>query len=150
MNSSFDTTARNKTVVRAYYEGGQRGDISGYGAFLHPDFVVRAPNYLPWGGAHDGEQFLRKVLPQVVPVLDFSRFSFESTTAEEDRVVALINVGVTGGDQLIKISEHWVLKDQKAFSLWVAYYEPQAVMDRFAALDRTGERNETVSSGSFA
>jgi hypothetical protein len=31
---------------------------------------------------------------------------------------------------MIKISEHWDLKDEKALSLWVAYYEPKALMDR--------------------
>jgi hypothetical protein len=93
--------------------------------------VVHAPNYLPWGGSHRGtEHFLRLVLPQVAKVLDFSRFAYESITAEEDRVVALIRVGVVGSNALIKISEHWVLKDEKALSLWVAYFEPKAIMDR--------------------
>ena len=36
-------------VVRAYYDGAERGDISGFGGFLHPDFEVdggghRIPN----------------------------------------------------------------------------------------------------------
>ncbi len=44
--------------------------------------------------------------------------------------MALIGVGVVGTDAMVKISEHWVLKDEKALSLWVAYYEPKAIMER--------------------
>lgn len=121
--------ARNKAVVRAYYEGAQRGDISGYGEFLHADFLLQAPSYLPWGGVYRGaDQFLQVVLPQVGRALDFNRFSYESITAEEDRVVALINVGVMHRDAMVKVSEHWVVRQEKALSLWVAYYEPQELL----------------------
>ncbi|OLC41536.1 MAG: hypothetical protein AUH74_05800 [Nitrospirae bacterium 13_1_40CM_4_62_6] len=99
----------------------KRGDISGLGGFLHPDFEVHAPNYLPWGGTHRGtEIFLQVILPQAAKALDFGRFGYERFTAEDDHVVVLIRVGVAGTDALIKISEHWVLKDEKALSLWVA------------------------------
>jgi ketosteroid isomerase-like protein len=115
-----DVIARNKAVVRAYYDGAERGDISGFGGFLHQDFEVHAPNYLPWGGTHRGtETFLQVILPQAAKALDFGRFGYERFTAEGDHVVVLIRVGVAGTDALIKISEHWVLKDEKALSLWV-------------------------------
>ena len=68
------------------------------------------------------------MLPQVAKVLDFSRFSYDSITAEGDHVVALINVGVTGTTDMIKISEHWTLENGKARSIWVAYYEPAALI----------------------
>jgi ketosteroid isomerase-like protein len=123
--------ARNKAVVWAYYAGAQRGDISGYGEFLHADFLLQAPSYLPWGGSYRGaDQFLHVVLPQVGQALDFSRFSFDSITAEEDRVVALINVGVMHRDAMLKVSEHWVVNQEKALSLWVAYYEPQELLEQ--------------------
>jgi ketosteroid isomerase-like protein len=138
--------ARNKSVVRAYYEGAQRGDISGFGKFLHQDFVVEAPNYLRWGGSHRAEHFLQVVLTQVASVLDFSRFSYESITAEHDRVAALINVGVVGSDAMIKISEHWLIKDERALSLWVAYYEPQALMERSTTSDSEVKRAGMTSA----
>jgi hypothetical protein len=47
-----------------------------------------------------------------------------------DHVVALINIGVTGTDAIIKISEHWTVRDGKATSIWVAYFEPQALLDK--------------------
>lgn len=48
--------------------------------------------------------------------------------------MALIRVGVMGTDEVIKISEHFVLKGEKVLSLWVAYYEPKALMDRLESL----------------
>jgi len=115
----------------AFYDGGVRGDISGFGQYLHPDFVCSAPNYLPWGGDTQGAHgYLNDVLAQVAKVLDFGRFSYESITAENDRVVAVINVGVTGTRAMIKISEHWRLRNDKAQSIWVAYYEPMALLEQ--------------------
>ncbi|MDB6143851.1 MAG: hypothetical protein JWP80_2895 [Pseudomonas sp.] len=119
----------NKALVQAFYEGAVHGDISGIASKLDKNFVCSAPLYLPWGGdTKSAEDYLNVVLPQVAKVLDFKRFSYDSLTAEDDHVVALINVGVTGTDAMIKISEHWNVKGDKALSIWVAYYEPAALM----------------------
>lgn len=120
----------NKAVVKAFYAGGVRGDIAAIRSYLYDDFVCSAPNYLPWGGdTPSADGYVDTVLPQVAKVLDFSRFSYDSITAEDDHVVALINVGVTGTDSMIKISEHWHLDQGKARSIWVAYYEPAALLE---------------------
>ena len=130
MSKNAETLESNKALVRGFYEGGVRGDISGYGPNLHPDFVCSAPNYLPWGGDTKGaDGYLNDVLPQVAKVLDFGRFSFDSVTAEGNHVVALINVGVMGTPSMIKISEHWSLDEGKARSIWVAYFEPAALLE---------------------
>jgi ketosteroid isomerase-like protein len=135
MTTSVEVIARNKAIVRSYYEGAQRGDISEFAKSLHPDFVVSAPNYLPWGGSHHGaERFLQVILPQAAKALDFGRFGYERFTAEDDHVVVLIRVGVAGSNAMIKISEHWDLKDEKVLSFWVAYYEPKALMDQLENL----------------
>jgi hypothetical protein len=63
-------------------------------------------------------------------VLDFDRFSYDSLTADEDRVVALINVGVTKTDAMIKISEHIRVRDGRMMSIWVADYEPQRLLEQ--------------------
>ena len=133
MTTATDVITRNKTIVGAFYEGGARGDLAGFGARLHPEFVVEAPDYLSWGGAHGLEAYLQVVLPQVGAALDFTRLQFESVTAEADRVVALIRVGVTGTDATIKMSEHWTIKDEKAVALWVAYYEPGTLLHQLGA-----------------
>ena len=119
----------NKSLVKNFYDGGVRGDISAFRSHLHADFVCSAPDYLPWGGdTPSAAGYIDDVLPQVAKVLDFERFSYDSITAEGDHVVALINVGVKGTDAMIKISEHWNLRDGKATSIWVAYFEPAALL----------------------
>jgi len=121
----------SKAVVDAYYQAGVQGHLTDFGPYLHPDFTTTAPNYLPWGGVHRGAAFFRdEVLPNLPDVLDFGRFSYDSFFAENDRVVALVNFGVTGGGAMIKISEHWTVKDGKAASIWVAYFEPQALLEK--------------------
>jgi hypothetical protein len=44
--------------------------------------------------------------------------------------VALVNFGITGSDPIIKISEHWTVKNGKTSSIRVAYFEPQALLDK--------------------
>jgi hypothetical protein len=130
MSHSHEQVELNKTVVKSFYEGGVAGDISGFGAHLHDDFVCSAPDYLPWGGdTKSASGYLNVVLPQVAKVLDFKRFSYDSITAEGDHVVALINVGVASTASMIKISEHWSLHEGRARSIWVAYFEPAALLE---------------------
>jgi hypothetical protein len=70
------------------------------------------------------------VLPTLPDVLDFGRFSYDRLYAEGEQAVALVNFGITGGDAMIKISEHWTVRDGKATSIWLAYFEPQALLDK--------------------
>jgi ketosteroid isomerase-like protein len=122
---------QSKAVVDAYYQAGMQRRLTDFAQYLHPDFTTTAPNYLPWGGLHAGAAFFRdEVLPNLPGVLDFGRFSYDSLIAEDDRVVALVNFGVTGSDAMIKISEHWTVRADKATSIWVAYFEPQVLLDK--------------------
>src|SRR2546425_590095 len=144
MRTNVEVIARNKAIVRTYYEGAKHGDISEFAKSLHADFVVSAPNYLPWGGSHhSAERFLQMILPQAAKALDFGRFGYERFTAEHDHVVVLIRVGVAGSNAMIRISEHWDLKDEKVLSLWVAYYEPKALMDQLESLGGLNSRRMT-------
>jgi hypothetical protein len=61
---------------------------------------------------------------------DFARFSYDNVIAEDGHVVAVFNIGVTGTDAIVKIVDHWTLRDGKAISLWTAYFEPQAVLQK--------------------
>jgi ketosteroid isomerase-like protein len=122
---------RNKAVAHAFYQAGIEGSLTRFAQYLDPDFAVTAPNYLPWGGTHKGAAFFSgDILPNLPEVFDFSRFSYDSVTAQDDRVAAIINMGVTGTDRVIKILDLWTLRDGKAASLWVAYFEPQALLDK--------------------
>jgi hypothetical protein len=133
MSTNAAILEQNKALVKTFYEGGRYGELANYGIRLHPDFMVQVPDYLPWGGSSSVTQYLEVVLPQVGKALDFTRLSYESITADDDRVIVVISVGVTGTDSLIKVSEHWVVAGDKAISLWVAYYEPKALVDQLAS-----------------
>ena len=125
------TGEKSKAVVDAYYQAGVRGRLTDFASYLDPEFSTTAPNYLPWGGVHPGAAFFRdEVLPNLPDVLDFGRFSYDVFFAEDERVVALVNFGITGSDTTIKISEHWTVRDGQATSIWVAYFEPQALLDK--------------------
>jgi ketosteroid isomerase-like protein len=131
MTTENEMSVQGKAVVDAYYQAGVRGDLPSFAKFLHPDFKVTAPNYLPWGGTHNGAAFFRdQVLQHLPETLDFSRFSYDSLTAEGNHVVALINIGVVGTNVVIKASEHWNVESGKAVSIWVAYFEPQALLEK--------------------
>jgi ketosteroid isomerase-like protein len=129
--SNRSSGEQSKIVVDAYYQAGVEGRLREFARYLHPDFTTTAPNYLPWGGFHQGAAFFRnEVLPKLPDVLDFGRFSYDAFFAEGDRVVALVNFGLTGSDATIKISEHWTVENGKASSIWVAYFEPQVLLDK--------------------
>ena len=40
------------------------------------------------------------------------------------------NIRVTGTEAIVKIVDHWTLRGGKAISLWAAYFESQAVLDK--------------------
>jgi len=132
MNITKQTTSeQSRVVVDTYYQAGVRGRLADFAPYVHPDFSTTAPNYLPWGGVHVGAAYFRdEVLSKLPDVLDFGRFSYDAFFAANERVVALVNFGVTGRDATIKISEHWTVSDGKATSIWVAYFEPQALLDK--------------------
>ncbi|MDL2406920.1 nuclear transport factor 2 family protein [Rhizobium calliandrae] len=126
----ISTTKNTLEVVDAYYQAGVEKRLTDFGSYLHDDFVTTAPNYLPWGGVHHGGAFFREqVLPNLPDVLDFGRFSYDVFFANGENAIALVNFGLTGRDEMIKISEHWTVRDGKAINIWVAYFEPQALLD---------------------
>jgi ketosteroid isomerase-like protein len=121
----------NKAVADAFYQAGVEGRLTSFAEYLDPDFLVTAPGYLPWGGPHKGASFFSgDILPSLPQVFDFSRFSYLSLTAEGDQVAAIINMGVTGTEHVIKILDLWTIRNGKAVELWVAYFEPQALLDK--------------------
>src|ERR1700720_3236606 len=100
--TSQSEAERDKAVVDAFYQAGIEGHLRSFARYLDPDFKVTAPNYLPWGGTHSGAAF------------DFARFSYDSIIAEGGRVSAVINMGVTGTDVIIKIVDVWTVRDGRS------------------------------------
>jgi hypothetical protein len=60
----------------------------------------------------------------------FAQFSYVSVIAEDGRVDAVIKQRVRGTDAVIKIVDCWTVRDGKVTSIWVAYFEPQALLEK--------------------
>ncbi|QWT22168.1 hypothetical protein KPL74_09185 [Bacillus sp. NP157] len=126
-------------IVGHYYQSGVRGRLTDFAPYVHDRFAVTAPDYLPWGGLHEGGAFFRdEVLPNLPATLDFSRFRYDRFFSMGSDVVALIDIGVAGTEHSVKISEHWTVKDGMAMSIWVAYFEPQVLLDRLGIVHGLG------------
>jgi ketosteroid isomerase-like protein len=118
-----------KAIVKSFYDGGARGDITSFADRLAENFELFVPPSLPWGGHFDKAQYL-SILPRVAATLDFARMHYISLTAEGQHVVALIDIGVQGTDKSVIISEHWDIEDSKAVRLLVAYFDPKILLDQ--------------------
>ena len=125
-------SALPRDVVKRFYDGGARGEITSFHDSLAEDFGLFVPPQLPWGGTFDKKQYIA-LLPRVADVLDFSRLTYLSLTSEGAHVVALIKIGVSGKDDSIIISEHWDIRDGKAIRLLVAYFDPTSLLDQIHA-----------------
>jgi ketosteroid isomerase-like protein len=118
-----------KAIVKSFYEGGARGEITSFADRLADDFELFVPPSLPWGGQFNKAQYI-SILPQVASTLDFARMRYVSLTAEGQHVVALIDIGVQGTDKSVIISEHWDIENGKAIRLLVAYFDPRVLLDQ--------------------
>jgi hypothetical protein len=125
-------TERARALVKSFYDGGARGEITNVRDSLADTFELIAPAYLPWGGVIGKQAYVDR-LPQVASVLDFTRLTYLSLTAEGQHVVALIEIGVQGSEKSITISEHWDVSHDKATRLLVAYFDPTALLDQINA-----------------
>jgi ketosteroid isomerase-like protein len=126
------SSERSRDIVKRFYAGGARGEITSFRDSLAEDFELFVPPQLPWGGTFNKDQYVA-LLPRVTAVLDFARMTFLSLTAEETHVVALIKIGVQGTDASIIISEHWDIRDGKAIRLLVAYFDPTPLLNQILA-----------------
>jgi hypothetical protein len=127
MTNSKHQTERAKEIVRSFYDGGAQGRITDFADSLAETFELFVPDYLPWGGRFDKAGYIA-LLPGVAEVLDFTKLNYLSFSAEENHVVALIEIGVQGTDGATIISEHWDIQGNKAVRLRVAYYDPTTLL----------------------
>lgn len=82
------------------------------------------------GSTHIGKAFFDDVLHHLPETLDFGRFRYDSFTAEGNHAVALITIGVADTPYTVQISEHWNVENGAAQSIWVAYFQPQALLNK--------------------
>ncbi len=139
MTTTSELLIRNKSIVHAFYEGAGRRDFSAFLDLMRSDFVAYAPDYLPWGGIHHGAaHYLQVVVPLATQLLDYSRFRYESVTAEGDRVVTCIEVGIAGTRNAVHAIQQWEVVRDKAVSQRVTYLEPEALVARVRELALEG------------
>jgi ketosteroid isomerase-like protein len=113
----------NREIVERAYEALRVGDAPGFLGALDQQIVVHEPEFLPYGGTcHGLPEFVAK-LPAAREVMDSSRMEIVELTAEEDRVAALLRVGVRGSEDNVLIAEHWRMRDGLAVELRVFWYE---------------------------
>lgn len=125
-------TDRARALVKSFYDGAARGEITGFADRLSEDFVLFVPPQLPWGGTFDKQQYV-DLLPRVASALDFKNMRYVSLTAEGQHVVALIEIAVRETNTPVIISEHWDVRDDKAVRLLVAYFDPTPLLPKVAA-----------------
>jgi ketosteroid isomerase-like protein len=116
--------AHNKQIIKDAYEAMAQGDVRGFLVVLDPEIEVREPDGLPHGGTYRGLDELKGMFAKAGPVLDASKLAIEELTADEDRVVALLRIPLRNGEGDALISEHWRLRDGKAVSLRVFWFDP--------------------------
>lgn len=116
--------AHNKQIIKDAYEAMAQGDVRGFLVVLDPEIEVREPDGLPHGGTYRGLDELKGMFAKAGPVLDASKLAIEELTADEDRVVALLRIPLRSGEGDALISEHWRLRDGKAVSLHVFWFDP--------------------------
>ena len=121
----------NKAIIKAFYAACQTGDPTPFlRDHLDPDFFAVAPNYVPLGDkVHTAQTFTDEVVPQLDRILDFKRFKYESLIADGDQVCALVRIGIANSSDTVLNSEHWTVRNGKALSLLVIFFEPQALLD---------------------
>ena|ERR1700750_300637 len=129
--SAAQNTEKARGIVKRFYDGAARGEITSFGQFLAEAFELLVPPQLPWGGTFDRQGYLA-LLPRVAEALDFARMSYVRLTAEGGHVVALINIVVQGTDRSILVSEHWDVLNDQAIRLLVAYFDPTALLSQAA------------------
>src|ERR1700694_1552147 len=78
---------RNKAVLDEYFKAGVQGHLTSFAAYLHPDFTVTAPNYLPWAADTSGRRSSVTTYCQVLPTCSISRGS--ATTPSLPRMATL-------------------------------------------------------------
>jgi ketosteroid isomerase-like protein len=126
------TADEAKAIVKSFYDGGARGDITSFANRLSEKFELFVPPSLPWGGTFNKARYL-SILPRVAATLDFKPMRYISLTAEGQHVVALIEIGVQGTDKSTIISEHWDIESGQAIRLLVAYFDPTILLDQINA-----------------
>lgn len=122
----MSSAGENKRIVQDAYEAIAKGDVRAFFAALDPQIEVHEPDPLPHGGVHKGFDELQAMFGKAMTVLAPGKLDVLELTADEDRVVALLRLGLKDGSDAL-VAEHWRLRDGKATELRVFWADPTVV-----------------------
>lgn len=115
----------NKQIVRGAYDAMASGDVGAFMGALDADVEVREPPSLPHGGTYRGLGGLEELFSKAMPILEPGKLDVIQLTADEDRVIALLRLGLKGGSDAL-VSEHWRLRNGKVVEVRAFWEDPLA------------------------
>ena len=124
-----NSAVQNKAIIRSAYRSFVKGDLGALEALLHAKFAYKAPHYFPWGGSTMSPKgYLEKIVPQLRSSLDFGKFRCVQITAEDDRVVALVEIGIVGREDEVILCDQWSVENGKIRFLLSSCFEPLSLL----------------------
>jgi ketosteroid isomerase-like protein len=114
-------------IVRSIYELMLRGETAAAFELVHPGFVVREADGLPYGGTYEGYEGFQRLLGAVFQTWKGAEISVEEVVGHGERVFALLTLrGRVGpADELVatEVVEVWTVRDGKAVDLRPFYWD---------------------------
>ena len=105
-----------------------KGDWDAAGDLLHPDFELREPERLPYGGVYKGAEGFRKCLGLIPQAQTSTRFETLHTyfTSDPDRIFSESEWAGTlkksGRQAATKVSELFEFRDGKVLAITVIWF----------------------------
>lgn len=115
--------ADNKQIVISAYKGMAGGDAKAFLAALDPEIEVHEPPQLAYGGSYKGHAEVIGFMTKAASVVAPGKMEVDHVVAEDDRVAALLRIGLQDGSEAI-VSEHWLMRDGKAIELRTFWHDP--------------------------
>jgi ketosteroid isomerase-like protein len=114
-------------VVSEMYEAASQGNIEGMQATVGEDFELHEPTYLPWRGVYHGPAGFREELVAGGKLVDVPSVKLEYLFGDDERVAAVIDVGLINGKRSTVIEE-WQVRDGK-IRFGRAYWFDPSILD---------------------
>ena len=128
-----NVSSSNLSKVQRFYASSMEGTQFPLGDFLGTDFVGHEAASLPYAGRYEGEAGLLQLMANIAETWSEIAASDFEYVASGEAVVAAFRLQATSRatgrsiDQ--RVSEFWKLRDGKAVSLQVFYYDSHLVRE---------------------
>lgn len=112
-------------LVRAAYGRLFAGDVEGFLDCLSDDCIVHEAESLPYGGAHEGREGIRRLVTRIMDTWRVFQFDIEELLPGRDTVIAYGRMTVAGKNTAASASfplaEHWRIRDSKVIGITAIY-----------------------------